>query len=373
MKSFAIAAMMASSAMALPTGAVTNVIPCIQKELIPSTGLPTGLLSCADAGTDVPSLASVTALSKDLPSLSDVSDLGSLSSLSSLSTLPNVAGASSAVNSVTSTAGAISGLHSVVSVTKVLNNGVTKKVIVELDGLSALALAGAHLGSVGETIGQIIQTAPVVSQLNLPVKGGEGYITIVDTTGSAILVKLNALSASVFDKIGLSDATVLIGTIIGTLDGFLQSFDIKKRGNPLNILSDLESIPISNTGVTSVINEEGDLIPVQLYQGLLGSLLSTIDLNELSSIGSGQAAIGTIVARAESLPELAKQLPLISQGEGVFVGLLNNDGYAVLVQIEEAFENFLSTLGLASLGSAAGVVIGTATSAAGGAGLLSGL
>ncbi|CAL5866307.1 uncharacterized protein PFLUO_LOCUS514 [Penicillium psychrofluorescens] len=357
MKTFAIsAALLASTAVAMPTPSRTrsvgSLVPCLQKELIPSGGLPTGVLTCIESA--MPS--GLTSLTKDLPLLSGLS---------------NIAGGSDSASS-----GAISGLHSVLSVTHTLNSGEVKNLVVELDGKSAQLLAGAHLGSVANSVGSVLQTAPVVSQLNLAGQG-EGLLTVVDTTGSALLVKLNDETATLFNSLGLSDVSSLVGTVIGTLDGFLQSLNLK-RDSPLSILSSLPVVSslsglIDENGVTSILSQSGETLPLKLDSGLLSNVLSTVDLTNLGDLSNVQGTIGSVVSKAESIPELVQQLPVAGEVEGVFMGVLSQDGGALLVKVESTLEGLLSGLGLGSIGSAAGSVIGEGTSLASGTGILGSL
>ncbi|KAJ5118847.1 hypothetical protein N7526_010484 [Penicillium atrosanguineum] len=241
MKSFAIAAFLASTVAALPTG--TSTFSCI-----PSSAAPTGF---------VPEIPYCSSTPTAMPTVTPTPKVSGLSSFT---------GGSSAGNAV----------HSVFSVT---NGG--KKMLVELEQGFAQKLTGLNLGSVTDSIGSILDIADSPSQLNTN-SLTSGVLTVATTEGKYALVQLTSEVETLLSPLlsTLGGVTQVVGGLVGTLEG-------------LGSLANLKRDPISD--VMSITGMNGNNILVQVEPTVLG-LLGELNLGSLLGGSSSQSSpLGSVV------------------------------------------------------------------------------
>lgn len=316
MKSFAIAAFLASTVAALPTG--TSTFSCI-----PSGAAPTGFVPeipyCSSTPTAMPTVTAI-------PGASGLSGLSGLSSLGSLSSL---ASGSSAGNAV----------HSVFSVT----SG-SKKMLVELEQGFAQKLTGLNLGSVTDSIGSVLDIANSPSQLNT--NGlSSGLLTVATTEGKYVLVQLTSEVETLLSPLlsALGGVTQVVGDLVGTLEG-------------LGSLTNLKRDPISD--IMSITGMNGNNILVQVEPTVLG-LLGELNLGSLLGGSSSESLpLGSVVGEVPIAGDLVEQATSLGADPTQLIGVLSQDGSsALLVEVQSTATGLLSTLGLSSLGQTVGSVV----------------
>lgn len=325
MKSFAIAAVLASTVAALPTG--TLPISCIPAGAAP-TGLAPELPWCSSTPTATPTATPSAAL-------------GGLGSVS------NLLGGSSAGNAV----------HSVFSVS---NGG--KKMLVELEQSFAQKLTGLNMGSVTQSIGSVVDIADSPSQLNT---NGltSGVLTVGTTEGKYALVQLTSEVDNLLSPLlsTLGGVTQVVGGLVGTLEGL---------GGNLGGLGDLTNLGGLTKGgaasdVMSITGQDGSNLLVKVEPTVLG-LLSGLNLGglNLGSLlggvsGSSQSLpLGSVVGQVPVAGDLVQQATSLGADPTQVIGVLTQDGSsALLVKVEGTATGLLSTLGLSSLGQTIGSVV----------------
>ncbi|KAF3390550.1 hypothetical protein F1880_009201 [Penicillium rolfsii] len=312
MKSFAIsAAILASTVAALPT----NIIPGAASGVLPSgipTCLPSGIIP---AGLPIPS-----GIPTCLPSAA-----------AAPSTNAGVGKSQVSTDQVTSE---VTGqVHSVLTVT----DQASKMVLVELEPSVASLLSGLNLGSVTQSVGQIIQVAPTVSALNLNGATG-GLLTIATSEGSVALVKLTSTVEGLLAGLGLPEVGSLVGSVVGTLEGVASG-----------VIGNMKRDALSN--VMSITDLSGNPILVQVEPAVL-SLLGGLDLSNV------QGTVGTVVAEVPAVSDLATAAQGVAADPTELFGVLAEDGTsALLVKVEGTATGLLSLLGLSSLTSTIGNVV----------------
>ncbi|KAJ6111897.1 hypothetical protein N7523_007958 [Penicillium sp. IBT 18751x] len=304
MKSFAIAAFLASTVAALPTG--TSTFSCI-----PSGAAPTGFVP------EIPYCSSTpTAMPTAIPTPS-----------------------ASALSSFTSGSGAGNAVHSVFSVT---HGG--KKMLVELEQGFAQKLTGLNLGSVTDTIGSVLDIASSPSQLNT---NGltSGGLTVATTEGKYALVQLTSEVETVLSPLlsALGGVTQVVGDLVGTLE-------------EVGSLANLKRDPVSD--IMSITGENGNSILVQVEPTVLG-LLGELNLGSLLGGGSSQSSpLGSVVGEVPIAGNLVQQATSLGADPTQLIAVLSQDGSsALLVKVESTATGLLSTLGLSSLGQTVGSVV----------------
>ncbi|KAJ5119883.1 hypothetical protein N7448_010552 [Penicillium atrosanguineum] len=304
MKSFAIAAFLASTVAALPTG--TSTFSCI-----PSSAAPTGF---------VPEIPYCSSTPTAMPTVTPTPKVSGLSSFT---------GGSSAGNAV----------HSVFSVT---NGG--KKMLVELEQGFAQKLTGLNLGSVTDSIGSILDIADSPSQLNTN-SLTSGVLTVATTEGKYALVQLTSEVETLLSPLlsTLGGVTQVVGGLVGTLEG-------------LGSLANLKRDPISD--VMSITGMNGNNILVQVEPTVLG-LLGELNLGSLLGGSSSQSSpLGSVVGEVPVAGDLVEQATSLGADPTQLIGVLSKDGSsALLVKVESTATGLLSTLGLSSLGQTVGSVV----------------
>ncbi|CAI7665509.1 unnamed protein product [Penicillium manginii] len=295
MKSFTIAAILASTAMALPTN------------IIPSGTAPSGVPSCIPSGV-IPSGVPIP------------------------SGIPMCTGAPSATPSATPSGIASNNVNSVMTVT----NEQSKNILVQLTPTVANLLTGLNL-PLSEPVGNIVQTASSVDGLNL--QGlGSGFMTVVTQEGSVALVKLTSTVEGLFSGLGLPEVGSLVGSLVGTLENLV----------PTGMKRDATS-SVTDT-VMHITDLNGDILPVALGSNVLG-LLSGLDLSSV------QGPIGSVVAMVPSVSDLPSKAMSMAADPTQLVGVLGQDGTsAMLVKLEGTATGLLGSLGLTSLLSPIGSV-----------------
>lgn len=304
MKSFAIAAFLASAVAALPTG--TSSYSCI-----PSGAAPTGFVPeipyCSSTPTAVPSV---------IPT-------------------PGASG----LSSFTSGSSAGNAVHSVFSVT---NGG--KKMLVELEQGFAQKLTGLNLGSVTDSIGSVMDVANSPSQLNT---NGltSGVLTVATTGGQYALVQLTSEVESLLSPLlsTLGPVTQVVGGLVGTLEG-------------LGSLTNMKRDPISD--VMSITGQNGNNILVKVEPTVLG-LVGGLNLGSLLGGSSSQSSpLGSVVGEVPVAGDLVQQASSLGGDPTQLIGVLSQDGSsALLVKVDSTATGLLSTLGLSSLGQTVGTVV----------------
>jgi hypothetical protein len=209
----------------------------------------------------------------------------------------------------------------------------------ELQGL----MSKLPLSTLEKPVGQVIQTAQSVDQLDTKSGSGLTQVTAILENGNAVLIELTQDVEDLLSSLGLDVVGNLLGSIVGGLESITGSI---KRDDPLqNVLS-----------VTDMNGLAGgkDLL-VQVEPTLLG-LLSGLDLSTI------KGPIGNVVAMAPSLSELKSKVPKIPGAD--FIAVEAEDKASVLlIKVEGTVQGLLSTLGLGSLGTAVGSVVSSAKGA----------
>jgi hypothetical protein len=323
MKSFAIAAVLASTVAALPTG--TLPISCI-----PAGAAPTGL------APELPWCSSTPTASATVTPTAAAAGLGSVS---------NLLGGNTAGNAV----------HSVFSVS---NGG--KKMLVELEQSFAQKLTGLNIGSVTQSIGSVVDIADSPSQLNT---NGltSGVLTVGTTEGKYALVQLTSEVENLLSPLlsTLGGVTQVVGGLVGTLEGLGGNLgNLGGLTNVGGLTSDLKRGPVSD--VMSITGEDGNNLLVKVEPTVLG-LLGELPLGSLLGgvTGSSQSLpLGSVVGQVPAASDLVQQATSLGADPSQVIGVLSQDGSsALIVKVESTATGLLSTLGLSSLGQTIGSVV----------------
>ncbi|KAJ5753904.1 uncharacterized protein N7511_008057 [Penicillium nucicola] len=304
MKTFAFtAALLASTAVALPTkvlSAIPSGIPsCLPSGVIPS-GIPLPVVSM------IPICSGATPTATPTPS--------------------------SAVSGMTN-----SGSFGAGQILSVLNQAGTSQVKMLAENELQSLLGKLPLSELQQPVGQIVETAESVGQLNGGNGAGLGQITAVLENGNVALIQLTQKLVDLLDSVGLGQVGSLIGSIVGGLESVTG-----------NVKRDPISDALSITDLNGLVGGQNLLVQVEpTVLGLLGGL-------DLTSLQDGP--IGNVVATSTSLSGLKSQVPQIP---GVsFIAVHAQDFASVLlVQVDSAVEGLLSTLGLGGLGTVVGSVV----------------
>ncbi|KAJ5864853.1 uncharacterized protein N7529_006769 [Penicillium soppii] len=356
MKSFAFsAALLASTAVALPTNVLSGV----------TGSLPSGIPACLPSGT-IPS-----GFPLPIASLIPTCSGAAASSSSSVGAIPT-----SAVTSMTKSFGAGQVLN-------VLNQAGTSNVKMVAESELQSLVSKLPLSVLEQPIGQVIQTAQSVDQLDSSNGSGLTQVTAILENGNAALIELTQSVVDLLDSLGLGEVGSLLGSIVGGLEsvtGNIKRQDIVssalgsvesltgniKREDPLSsALSSVESLagnikrdgPLSNVLTITDLNglAGGKNMIVQLEPTLLG-LVGGLDLSTV------EGPIGNVVAMAPSVSGLQSQMPQIP-GASFIAVQAENQASVLLIKVDSAFQSLLSTFGLGSLGMAVGTVVSTVDAA----------
>ncbi|KAJ9481572.1 hypothetical protein VN97_g11900 [Penicillium thymicola] len=316
MRSFAFsAALVASTAMALPA----NIIPS------GTTGsLPSGIPSCLPSGV-IPSGIPLPVVSL-IPTCSGAAS-------SSISNLPIPTGAASSMIE-----GAGPG-----QVLSILNQAGTSNVKMTAESELQSLMSKLPLSALEKPVGQVIQTAKSVDQLDTSSGSGLTHVTAVLENGNAALIKLTQEVVDLLSSLGLGE----VGSLLGSIVGGLESITGNIKRDPLQSV-------LSITDVNGLAGGK-DLL-VQVEPTLLG-LLSGLDLSTV------QGPVGNVVAMAPSVSELKSKIPSIPGAD--FIAVNAEDKVSVLlIKVNGAAQGLLSTLGLGSVGTAIGSIVPSAKGAA---------
>ncbi|KGO61437.1 hypothetical protein PEX2_085120 [Penicillium expansum] len=310
MKSFAFsAALLASTAMALPA----SIIPS------GTTGsLPSGVPSCLPSGV-IPSGIPLPVASM-IPTCSGAA-------ASSFSALPIPTSAASDM-----TEGSGPG-----QVLSILNQAGTSNFKMMAESELQSLMSKLPLSALEKPVGQVIQTAQSVDQLDTSSGSGLTQVTAVLENGNAALIQLTQEVVDLLSSLGLGEVGSLLGSIVGGLESITGNI---KRADPLqNVLS-----------ITDMNGLAGgkDLL-VQVEPTLLG-LLSGLDLSTV------QGPVGNVVAMAPSVTELKSKIPNIPGADFIAVNA-EDKASVLLIKINGAAQGLLSTLGLGSVGTAIGSIV----------------
>ncbi|KAJ5210598.1 hypothetical protein N7491_010405 [Penicillium cf. griseofulvum] len=316
MKSFALsAALLASTALALPANIISG-----------TTGsLPSGVPSCLPSGV-IPS-------GIPLPVASMIPTCSGAPATSSFPALPNPTGTVSDM-----TQGSGPG-----QVLSILNQAGTSDFKMMAESELESLMSKLPLSTLEKPVGQVVQTAESVDQLDTKSGSGLTQVTAILENGNAALIELTQEVVDLLSSLGLGEVGDLLGSIVGGLESITGSI---KRDDPLqNVLSVTDMNGLAG----------GKNLLVQVEPTLLG-LLSDLDLSTI------EGPIGNVVARAPSLSELKSKVPKIPGAE--FIAVEAEDKASVLlIKVDGAVQGLLSTLGLGSLGTAVGSVVSSVKSA----------
>ncbi|KGO41982.1 hypothetical protein PEX1_012570 [Penicillium expansum] len=310
MKSFAFsAALLASTAMALPA----SIIPS------GTTGsLPSGVPSCLPSGV-IPSGIPLPVASM-IPTCSGAA-------ASSFSALPIPTSAASDM-----TEGSGPG-----QVLSILNQAGTSNFKMMAESELQSLMSKLPLSALEKPVGQVIQTAQSVDQLDTSSGSGLTQVTAVLENGNAALIQLTQEVVDLLSSLGLGEVGSLLGSIVGGLESITGNI---KRADPLqNVLS-----------ITDMNGLAGgkDLL-VQVEPTPLG-LLSGLDLSTV------QGPVGNVVAMAPSVTELKSKIPNIPGADFIAVNA-EDKASVLLIKVNGAAQGLLSTLGLGSVGTAIGSIV----------------
>ena len=313
MKTFAFsAALLASTAMALPA----NIIPS------GTTGsLPSGIPSCLPSGV-IPSGIPLPVVSL-IPTCSGAA-------ASSISALPIPTGAASGM-----TEGAGAG-----QVLSVLNQAGTSNFKMMAESELQSLMSKLPLSALEKPVGQVVQTAQSVDQLDTSSSSGLTHVTAVLENGNAALIKLTQEVVDLLSSLGLGEVGSLLGSIVGGLESITGNV---KRADPLqNVLS--------ITDVNGLAGGKDLLVQVEpTVLGLLGGLTPS----------TTQGPVGNVVAMAPSVSELKSKIPSIPGADFIAVNA-EDKASVLLVKVNSAGQGLLSTLGLGSVGTAVGSIVSSA-------------
>ncbi|KAJ5428151.1 hypothetical protein N7445_009605 [Penicillium cf. griseofulvum] len=316
MKSFALsAALLASTALALPANIISG-----------TTGsLPSGVPSCLPSGV-IPS-------GIPLPVASMIPTCSGAPATSSFPALPNPTGTVSDM-----TQGSGPG-----QVLSILNQAGTSDFKMMAESELESLMSKLPLSTLEKPVGQVVQTAESVDQLDTKSGSGLTQVTAILENGNAALIELTQEVVDLLSSLGLGEVGDLLGSIVGGLESITGSI---KRDDPLqNVLSVTDMNGLAG----------GKNLLVQVEPTLLG-LLSDLDLSTI------EGPIGNVVAMAPSLSELKSKVPKIPGAE--FIAVEAEDKASVLlIKVDGAVQGLLSTLGLGSLGTAVGSVVSSVKSA----------
>ncbi|KAJ5781066.1 hypothetical protein N7457_006226 [Penicillium paradoxum] len=308
MKSFALAALLASTAMALPANiasGTTGTLPSDLPSCLPSGVVPSGIPS---------PVASLIPTCSDAPASS--------------SALPIPTGATPELTQGSAGPG---------QVLSILNQAGTSdfKMKAESELEKIMSKLPTHI--LEKPVGKVIQTADSVDLLDLNNGSGLTKVTAVLDNGKGVLIELTAPVVDLLHKLGLGEVGNLVGSIVGGVENILGSL---KRSNSL------ENV-VSITDVNGLAGGK-DLV-VQLDHSVLG-LLSGLDLATL------EGPIGNIIAKAPSVSELKSKIPKIPGADFIAVNA-EDKASVLLIKVDGAVQGLLSTLGLGSLGAAVGSIV----------------
>ncbi|KAJ6178687.1 hypothetical protein N7519_009148 [Penicillium mononematosum] len=338
MKSFAFsAAVLASTAMALPANLanLANNIPSGTTDALPS-----GVPSCLPSGV-IPS-------GIPLPVVSLIPTCPGAAASSAMSGLPIPTGAASGLTQGAAPGQLLSTLNGAAGhgqVLSILNQAGTSNIKMTAESELQSLMSKLPVSALEKPVGQVIQTADSVDQLNTSGGSGLHQVTAVLDNGNAALIQLTNEVVNLLDSLGLGQVGGLIGSIVGGLESVTGYV---KRDPLQNVLS-----------ITDVNGIAGgkDLL-AQIEPTLLGGLLGGLDLSTV------QGPIGNVVAMAPSVSELKSKIPSIPGAD--FIAVTAEDKASVLlVKVESTVQGLLSSLGLGSVGTTVGSIVSSASSAKG--------
>ncbi|CAI7613798.1 unnamed protein product [Penicillium bialowiezense] len=327
--SFAISALLASTAVALPTSVLSGL----------TGSLPAGLPACLPSGI----------IPADLP-LPIASLIPTCSGAPSASSSSAAATPTSVVTSMTKSAGAGQILN-------VLNQAGTSNIKMMAESELQSLMSNLPLDTLEQPIGRVIQTAQSVDQLNSSNGSGLTQVTALLENGNAALIELTQEVVDLLASLGLGQVGSLIGSIVGGLESVTGNI---KRDDPLSsALGSVKALtsnikredPLSSlltiTDLNNVAGGQDMLFKLEpTLLGLLGGL-------DLSSI---QGPVGNLVASAPSVSGLRSQMPNIP-GASFIVVQAGDQVSFLLIKVDSALQGVLSTIGLGSLGTAVGSVV----------------
>lgn len=333
MKSFAFsAALLASTTMALPTNLLPGGLDA----------LPADLPACLTSGV-IPS-----GLPLSIASLIAPCSGAAPASSSSAATTPT-----SAVTSMTNGAGAG-------QILTVLNQAGTSNIKMMAESQLRSLMSKLPLDVLEQPIGQVVQTAQSVDQLDSSSGSGLTQVTAVFDNGSAALIELTQSVVDLLSSLGLGQVGSLLGSIVGNLDSVTGNI---KRDNPLSsALAPVKSLtsnikgengPLSGLlAITDLNNIAGGQNMLFQIEPTLLSLLGGLDLSTI------EGPIGNVVGSASSISELQSKVPKIP-GASFIVVQAEDQVSVLLIKVDSTVQGLLSTLGLGSLGTVIGSVVNT--------------
>ncbi|OQE18955.1 hypothetical protein PENFLA_c020G05647 [Penicillium flavigenum] len=337
MKSFAFsAAVLASTAMALPAN-LANLVNNIPSGT--TDALPSGVPSCLPSGV-IPS-------GIPLPVVSMIPTCPGAAASSAMSGLPIPTGAASGLTQGAAPGQLLSTLNGAGhgQVLSILNQAGTSNIKMMAESELQSLMSKLPVSALEKPVGQVIQTADSVDQLNTSGGSGLNQVTAVLDNGNAVLIQLTNEVVNLLDSLGLGQVGGLIGSIVGGLESVTGYV---KRDPLQNVLS--------ITDVNGIAG--GKNLLAQIEPTLLGGLLGGLDLSTV------QGPVGNVVAMAPSVSELKSKIPSIPGAD--FIAVTAEDKASVLlVKVESTVQGLLSSLGLGSVGTTVGSIVSSASSAKG--------
>jgi hypothetical protein len=235
------------------------------------------------------------------------------------------------------------------------------------------------LSALEQPIGQVIQTAESVDQLDSSSGSGLTQVTAILENGNAALIELTQSVVDLLDSLGLGQVGSLLGSIVGGLEsvtGNVKRQDVVSSalGSVKGLAGNVKRQDVVSSALGSVEGLVGNIkrdeplssvLSVTDLSGLAGgkNLLVQLEPTVLGLVGgldlsTIEGPLGNVVAMAPTVSGLQSQIPQIP-GASFIAVQAENQASVLLIQVDSALQGLLSTLGLGSLGTAVGSVVST--------------
>ncbi|CAG8910026.1 unnamed protein product [Penicillium egyptiacum] len=360
MKSFAFsAAILASTAMAMPanlanlanipsgtTGALPSGVPsCLPSGVIPS-GIPLPVVSLIPTCPGAAASSSLSALPIPTGAASGLTEgagpgqlLSTLKGAAPGQLLSTLKGAAPG-QALSTLKGAAPG-----QLLSILNQAGTSDFKMMAESELQSLMSKLPVSALEKPVGQVIQTAESVDQLDTSSGSGLTKVTAILDNGNAVLIELTKEVVDLLSSLGLGQVGNLLGSIVGGLESVTGN--VKRVDSLQNVLS--------VTDVNGLAGGENLLFQIEpTVLGLLGGL-------DLSTV---QGPIGNVVAIAPTVSELKSKIPNIPGADFIAVNA-EDKASVLLIKVEGLVQGLLSTLGLGSVGTAVGSIVSSVSSAKG--------
>jgi hypothetical protein len=247
-------------------------------------------------------------------------------------------------------------------VLSVLNQAGTSHIEMTAESELQSLVSKLPLSTLEQPIGQVIQTAESVDQLD---RSGSGLtqVTALLQDGNAVLIQLTQTVVDLLDGLGLGEVGSLIGSIVGGLESVTGN--VKRQDVVSSALGSVKGLvgevkrddPLSNVlSVTDLSGLAGGKnLLVQLEPTVLG-LIGGLDLSTITG------PLGNVVAMAPSVSGLQSQIPQVP-GATFIVVQAEDEVSVLLIKVDSALQGLLSSIGLGSIGTPVGSVVSTVNAA----------